>query len=267
MAASDADPTPVRAVAYRVTFPMYSSAGVLLTGAAGLDAEVSLDGGAFADCTNESTEIGATGFYYLDLTAAEMTADTVLVNPKTSTSGAAVPAIIMYPAARSLNDLATQALLTTVAGYLDTEVAAILAAVDTEVATIVAGVANLQGRIPTALVSGRMDASVGAMAAAVVTAGVIATDAIGAAELAADAVTEIQSGIAAAVAALVHAELSADPGATPALGAILQYLYQEVRNAVASSDTEKTISKDSGAIIATGTITVVADVVTRGKMT
>lgn len=79
----------------------------------------------------------------------------------------------------------------------------------TDVATAVAGVQSdtddIQARIPAALVSGRMDSSVGAMAANVVTATAIATDAItaskiaadaiGASELAADAVTEIADGL------------------------------------------------------------------------
>lgn len=64
---------------------------------------------------------------------------------------------------------------------------------------------DIQGRLPAALVSGRIDASVGAMAANVLTASAIASDAITAAKiatnaidadaLAADAVTEIQSGL------------------------------------------------------------------------
>lgn len=54
---------------------------------------------------------------------------------------------------------------------------------------------TLDGRIPAALVSGRMDASVGAMAADVVTASAIAANAIGASELAADAVAEIADGV------------------------------------------------------------------------
>jgi hypothetical protein len=68
---------------------------------------------------------------------------------------------------------------------------------------------SMQNRIPAALVGGRIDASVGAMAAAVltataiaadaITAAKIAPDAIGASELAADAVAEIQSGLATAV--------------------------------------------------------------------
>lgn len=72
--------------------------GDLVTGAAGLDSEVSIDAGAFADCTNEATEIAtSSGVYYLDLTAAEMNGDTVAVIVKTSTSGAKTTTIVMYP--------------------------------------------------------------------------------------------------------------------------------------------------------------------------
>lgn len=53
---------------------------------------------------------------------------------------------------------------------------------------VVADTNDIQSRLPAALVSGRMDASVGAMAANVVTASAVASD----------AVTEIQSGLATA---------------------------------------------------------------------
>ena len=56
--------------------------------------------------------------------------------------------------------------------------------------------ADIQSRLPAALVSGRIDASVGAVAANAITAAAIATDAIDADALASDAVTEIQSGLA-----------------------------------------------------------------------
>jgi hypothetical protein len=96
MAATDARPVPLKGVAYRVTLPIYDNDGDLVTSAAGLDSEVSLDGAAFADCTNEATEI-AEGVYYLDLTAAEMAADTVAVVVKTSTTDAKPTLLILYP--------------------------------------------------------------------------------------------------------------------------------------------------------------------------
>jgi hypothetical protein len=98
MAASDARPVPQKNVAYRVTFPILDADGDLVTGAAGLDSEVSKDGDTFADCTNEATEIATnSGMYFLDLTSTEMNADTVAIIVKTSTSGAKTTAIVLYP--------------------------------------------------------------------------------------------------------------------------------------------------------------------------
>jgi hypothetical protein len=98
MASTDARPVPRKNVAYRVTFPILDADGDLVTGAAGLDSEISLDAGAFADCTNEATEIAtSSGVYYLDLTSGEMNADCVAIIVKTSTSGAKTTTIVMYP--------------------------------------------------------------------------------------------------------------------------------------------------------------------------
>lgn len=66
---------------------------------------------------------------------------------------------------------------------------------DTQLAAIQADTDDIQTRLPAALVSGRIDASVGAMAANTITATAIATDAIDADALKADAVTEIQAGL------------------------------------------------------------------------
>lgn len=98
MASTDALPVPRRNEAYRVTFPILDADGDLVTGAAGLDSEVSKDGGTFTDCTNEATEIAtASGMYYLDLTSTEMNADCVAIIVKTSTSGAKTVPIVLYP--------------------------------------------------------------------------------------------------------------------------------------------------------------------------
>ncbi len=104
MAASDATPFPIKNQAYRVTFPILDADGDLVTGAAGLDSETSADGGTFADCTNEATEIATnSGVYYLDLTSGEMNADTVAVIVKTSTSGAKTTTLILYPITNGLD--------------------------------------------------------------------------------------------------------------------------------------------------------------------
>lgn len=98
MAATDARPVPRKNTAFRVTFPLLDADGDLVSAAAGLDSEVSIDGGTFADATNEATEIATgSGVYFLDLTAAEMNGDTVAVIVKTSTAGAKTTTIVMYP--------------------------------------------------------------------------------------------------------------------------------------------------------------------------
>lgn len=98
MASTDARPVPRKSVAFRVTFPILDADGDLVTGAAGLDSEISKDGGTFADCTNEATEIAtSSGMYYLDLTSTEMGADTVAIIVKTSTAGAKTTPMVIYP--------------------------------------------------------------------------------------------------------------------------------------------------------------------------
>lgn len=144
MAATDATAIPVKNQAYRLTFPIFDADGDLVTGATGLDSEVSKDAGAFADCTSEATEIAASsGMYYLDLTSTEMNADTVAVIVKTSSSGAKTTPIVLYPAEaadiivnvkkvngtdQTAGDLA--AMVTAVDDFLDTEIAAIKAKTD-----------------------------------------------------------------------------------------------------------------------------------------
>lgn len=98
MASTDAKPFPVKNTAFRVVFPILDADGDLVTGATGLDSEVSKDQGTFADCTNEATEIAtASGMYYLDLTSTEMNADCVAVIVKTSSSGAKTTVLVLYP--------------------------------------------------------------------------------------------------------------------------------------------------------------------------
>lgn len=97
MASTDAKATAYWGVAHRLIFPILDADGDLVTGATGLDSEVSKDQGTFADCTNEATEIAtSSGMYYLDLTATEMEADCVAVIVKTSSSGAKTTVLVVY---------------------------------------------------------------------------------------------------------------------------------------------------------------------------
>lgn len=114
---NNALPYPVYGVPYGVSFPILDADGDLVTGATGLDSEVSKNGDTFADCTNEATEIAtSSGVYYLLLTASEMTADVVTVIVKTSSSGAKTTTLVLYP--RKLVALATGTAQGGAAGYI-----------------------------------------------------------------------------------------------------------------------------------------------------
>lgn len=193
MAATDARPIPRKNTAFRVYFPILDADGDLVTGASALDSEVSLDGAAFGDCTSEATEIGSTGNYYLDLTASEMNADAVVVQVKTSSSGAKTTVIVMYPEE---------------AGDIRADVVAIsgdsAAADNLEAAADGTGYNLGGGSVVAASVTGAVGSvtgAVGSVAAGGITAGSIAADAIGASELAADAVAEIAAAITAGATA------------------------------------------------------------------
>ena len=138
-------------VATYVVFPIKKTDGTNISGAAGLDSEIDSwnDGAApdgFADCANEATEIGSTGIYYLSLAQAEMNYDYIVIQIKSSSTGAIPQIIIINTKERAEiaaikaktdnlpadpaddSDIDTQ--LATIAGYLDTEVAAIKAKTD-----------------------------------------------------------------------------------------------------------------------------------------
>jgi hypothetical protein len=93
-------------VATYVTFPLKKNDGTLLIGAAGLDSEIDAwaDGSApngFTDCTNEATEIGSNGIYYLSLSQTEMNNDYIVLLIKSSSTGAIPQVILINTKARS----------------------------------------------------------------------------------------------------------------------------------------------------------------------
>jgi len=158
-----------------------------VTGKTGLTLTItaSKDGGAFGSISPTVTERG-NGWYSVALTASHT--DTLGDLALHVTGTAADPADMV---------------LLVEAGATDADVSAVLA--DTN---------DIQARLPAALVGGRMDASVGAMAADVITA----------AALAADAVSEIQSGLAtlagqAAIAGYIDTEVAAIQAACVAIQA------------------------------------------------
>lgn len=146
--------------------------------------------------------------------------------------------------------LATASALSTVAGYVDTEVAAIKAKTDL---------------IP-------------ASPAAVGSAMTLATNAVSAAALASDAVAEIQSGLSTLSAAQVNAEvvdaLSVDtyaepsgvPGATSSLKDKINWLFMLARNKRLTTATADTVRNDGdSADVGTAVLSDDGSTFTRGK--
>ena len=138
------------------------------------------------------------------------------------------------------NGLATAAALATVAGYIDTEVAAIYALLDTEIAAILAKVTNLP-----------------ASPAAVGSAMTLAANSVNAAAVAADAVAEIQSGLSVLTAADVNAQVvdvltvdtfaepSGVPAATSSLKDKINWLFMLARNKRITSGTTDKVRNDA----------------------
>lgn len=96
MASTDAKLFPTKNTAYRVTFDIRSNAGALVSGGTNTTTR-SLDGAAFATATNNPSEIAtSSGVWFLDLTAAEMNADTIAVKIVNNGTGAVPQVLVIY---------------------------------------------------------------------------------------------------------------------------------------------------------------------------
>jgi hypothetical protein len=146
--------------AQRIVFPILDNTGALVSGAAGLDSNYSVDGGNFGACSDEAHEIAtSSGMYYLDLTTGETNGDCIALIIKTSTTNAKTTPLVFYTQSTTLDavqtevnkigtitntggtatlgavlgDVANTAVATrlgTIAGYIDTEVGAIKTVTD-----------------------------------------------------------------------------------------------------------------------------------------
>lgn len=222
-----------------VIFPLLAFTGDLKTSAvlATGDFKLIKDEGASANATNSVTDEG-NGIYSLVLTATEMQAARIalICVDQTATKDWKDTVLLLstygHASGQHPFDLGTASAPQTGDNFARLGAPA-GASVSADIAGVQSDTNDLQTRVPAALVSGRIDASVGAMAAGVVTAAAVATDAIdadaladgaitaltfaagaidaaaiaadaiGASELAADAVTEIQAGLATAAALTV----------------------------------------------------------------
>lgn len=202
------------------------------TGEAAGQPQISKNGAAFGNTTATLTAV-ANGLYYVELTAAELdTVGQVAVRYKSGNTAEAqvlnqVVSFDPYSAAdlgltnldAAVSSRASQTSVDTIDDFLDTEVAAILADTD-----------DIQTRLPAALVGGRIDASVGAMAANTLTAAAIAADAITAAKIADGAI----DAATFAAGAIDAAAIAADAIGSSELAATA---VNEIRDAILSDST------------------------------
>lgn len=133
---------PKRGVAYTTYVALVDQSNTKLFKAASTQAtgdwKVSKDGGALTNLTTLPVVEPAGGVMVkIALSASEMTADNVTV-VGIDASGAEWASLVLNLAtvANQFDDLSTQASVNTIDDFLDTEMAAVLAAVDTEVAAI-----------------------------------------------------------------------------------------------------------------------------------
>lgn len=109
------------------------------------DVKVAIDNGALTNLTTLPTVTPASGkLVKVSLSAAEMNGDNIQLVFSDATGAEWSDVVVnIQTTVQQIDDLATAAALTVIDDFLDTEVAAILAAVDTEVAAIKAKTDNL----------------------------------------------------------------------------------------------------------------------------
>jgi len=190
-------------VATYLVFPIMKNDGTLITSAAGLDSEIDTfaDGAApdgFADCTNEATEIGETGQYYLSLTQAETNADYIIIQVKSSTTDAVTQTILIRTIIGDPLLFAT----TDDGGVINVTGGAIDTVTTTGTATAVTTVNGLANGVITAdaIATGAVDAD--AIADNAIDSGAIAADAITTSEFKQDAADKVWGTAARTLTAL-----------------------------------------------------------------
>ena len=98
---------PKKGAAFTLVFPIYDVSANLVSGATGLDSEVSIDHAAYADCTSEAVEIGTSGTYWITLTTTEMAGDHILYKVTSTTTNAKPTVRELYTSANTGDEIGT----------------------------------------------------------------------------------------------------------------------------------------------------------------
>jgi hypothetical protein len=161
--------TPKRGVAFKMYVGLVDQADTRLLKAnptiASGDFQISKDGGAFANlATLPSANPASSRAVMIDLSASEMTADNIVIQCVDASGAEWCDQIInLQTTASQLDDLATAANLATLAGYVDTEVAAIVTATTASAIRTALGLAsaNLDTQIGTLATAANLATAVG----------------------------------------------------------------------------------------------------------
>lgn len=244
------------------------------------DVKISKDGGVASNVATLPTVVSSTAIVKLELSGSEMNADNVAILFSDTAGGQWCDLLInLQTAAGQFDDLAAikvktdnlppdpaddsdiDAQLASIASYIDTEIAMILAAVDTEIAAIKAKTDNL----PPA-------------PAAVGSPMTLAANAVDASALATSAVTKVQAGLSTLTTAEVNAEMvdvltidtyaepSSVPAATSSIVSKLGWLFTMARNKRVTSVTQDRVRNDAdSADVGTAGLSDDGSEFTRGK--
>ncbi len=251
-------------VATYVTFPIYKNDGTLISGAAGLDTECDFyaDGTApngFADATNEATEIGSTGFYYLSLSQSEMNNDIIVCQVKSSTTGAVVTPIHITTLAAPANIVSANA-SSLEAG--DFAADGVLASFSGTTAGLASGSVDADNQFNNGW---RIDfRGTDRQGSSCITDSTNSGDTVEIADILSPApetgdeyviysdatcdpalLTSINAEVVDVLSTDTHAELAALPNTTPTMKEMLQYVYEYLRNKVAVTSSAETMYKDN----------------------
>ena len=255
--------TPKKNTAFKFYVSLVDQSNTKLTKAnptiAAGDFKVSTDGGAFANLTTLPSANPAAGrAVMIDLATTEMNGDNIVVQCVDAAGAEWCDLIVnIQTSARQIDDLAYPAttgrfMVVDASGLVDANMVKVGPTGSGTAQTagdIMADTNDIQTRLPAALVSGRMDVSVGAMAANVLTA----------AATAADFTTEVTAGLSTLDAAGVRTAVGlASANLDTQLTTIDDFLDTEVAAIKAKTD-NLPASPASTTNITAGTITTVTN--------